>query len=186
MTKVENIEGVASRLRGLRDALDMTVEDFADSCGVDRDTYLGYESGKVDIPVSFIHTIAHIHGVELQALLFGEEPKMASYFVTRAGKGYRVERTAAYSYQSLAFGFTGKRLNPFMVTVEPCSDDKEMTFNTHNGQEFNYVVSGKMEIHIGNNVIVLDEGDSIMFNSLIPHGMKAIGSEPVKFLAMII
>lgn len=185
MTKIENIENVAHRLKGLRDALDLTVEEFAKSCGIDTETYLKYESGSTDIPVSFIYTIAQVHGVELPALLFGEEPKMSSYFVTRNGKGYRVERSAAYSYQSLAFGFARKKLNPFMVTVEP-NDSKSTTYNTHNGQEFNYVVAGKMEIHIGTNTIVLNEGDSIMFNSNIPHGMKALDGKQVKFLAVII
>lgn len=185
MTKIENIENVARRLKGLRDALDLTVEEFAESCGIDTETYLKYESGNVDIPVSFIYTIAQTHGVELPVLLFGEEPKMSSYFVTRSGKGHRVERSAAYSYQSLAFGFAGKKQNPFMVTVEP-HDSEEITLNTHNGQEFNYVVEGKMEIHIGKNVIILNEGDSIMFDSNIPHGMKALDGKTVKFLAVII
>lgn len=185
MTKIENIKNVAHRLKGLRDALDLTVEEFAKSCNIDSETYLKYESGNTDIPVSFIYTIAQTHGVELPALLFGEEPKMTSYFVTRRGKGHRVERTEAYSYQSLAFGFASKKLNPFMVTVEP-DDNENITLNTHNGQEFNYVVAGKMEIHIGANTIVLNEGDSIMFNSAIPHGMKALDGKQVEFLAVII
>lgn len=185
MTKIENIENVARRLKGLRDALDMTEKEFADSCGIDIETYQKYESGKTDIPVSFIYTIAQKHGVELSTLLFGEDPKMNSYFVTRNGKGHRVERTAAYSYQSLAFGFANKELNPFMVTVEPNESDC-ITFNTHKGQEFNYVVDGRMEIHIGNNVIVLEAGDSIMFNSNIPHGMKALDNKSLKFIAIII
>ena len=177
MTQIENIENVARRLRGLRDALDLTEQEIAENCGIDTETYRCYESGSTDIPVSFIYTLAQRYGVEMPAILFGEDPRISSYFVTRSGKGYRVERTKAYSYQSLAFGFSHKAMNPFLVTVEP-GDNK--------GQEFNYVVEGRMLLHIGNNEIVLSEGDSIIFDSDIPHGMKALDGKRVKFLAIII
>ena len=121
----------------------------------------------------------------MPAILFGEDPRISSYFVTRSGKGYRVERTKAYSYQSLAFGFSHKAMNPFLVTVEP-GDNDDVTRNSHKGQEFNYVVEGRMLLHIGNNEIVLGEGDSIIFDSDIPHGMKALDNKRVRFLAIII
>ena len=100
MTQIENIENVARRLRGLRDALDVSEQEIAENCGIDTDTYRRYESGTVDIPVSFIYTLAQHYGVEMPAILFGEDPRISSYFVTRSGKGYRVERTKAYSYQT--------------------------------------------------------------------------------------
>ena len=185
MTQIENIENVARRLRGLRDALDLSEQEIAENCGIDTETYRRYESGNVDIPVSFIYTLAQRYGVELPAILFGEDPRISSYFVTRSGKGYRVERTKAYSYQSLAFGFAHKAMNPFLVTVEP-DDNPNVTKNFHKGQEFNYVVEGQLELHIGNNILKLAEGDSIIFDSDIPHGMKALGGKRVKFLALII
>ena len=63
---------------------------------------------------------------------------------------------------------------------------EEVTRNSHKGQEFNYVVEGRMLLHIGNNEIVLGEGDSIIFDSDIPHGMKALDNKRVRFLAIII
>ena len=55
--------------------------------------------------------------------MFGEEPHMCSYFLTRRGKGMSVERKYAYKYQSLASGFSGRRADPFLVTVEPKPED---------------------------------------------------------------
>lgn len=181
---MDHIKQVARRLRGLRDSLDLTIDEIASQCGIQADTYSAYEDGNTDIPVSFLHRLAANYGVELTALLFGEEPKMASYFVTRAGKGIKVERTKAYSYQDLAAGFVHRSITPFIVTVEP-DENKPMTFNTHQGQEFNYVLEGCMEIVIGGNSITLNTGDSIMFDAQRSHGMKAIGNTPVKFLAII-
>lgn len=182
---MNHIMDVSSRLRGLRDALDLTVEEIAANCGVSAQEYVEYESGGKDIPVSFLHRIAAKYGVELTALLFGEEPKMQSYFVTRAGKGVKVERTKAYSYQDLAAGFSHRVVSPFIVTVEPIDGDKEMTMNTHQGQEFNYVLQGKVEIVVGGKSTILNPGDSIMFDATLPHGMRTVGGETVKFLAVI-
>ena len=116
---MNHIEHVARRLKGLRDALDLSVSDISAACDIDEKDYVAYESGDADIPVSVLHRIAHKYGVELTALLFGEEPRMSSYFVTRKGKGVSVERTKAYSYQALAAGFANRIIDPFMVLVEP-------------------------------------------------------------------
>ena len=134
---MNHIKEVATRLRGLRDALDLSIEQIAADCAVTPQEYADYEDGKKDIPVSFLHRIAAKYGVELTALLFGEEPKMQAYFVTRAGKGVKVERTKAYSYQDLAAGFAHRVVSPFIVTVEPVDADKPITMNSHQGQEFN-------------------------------------------------
>ena len=96
----EEIRQIAERLVGLRDALNLRPEDIASTCNINLETYLGYESGEKDIPVSFLHQIAKHYGVELPALMFGYEPRMNSYFLTRKDKGVAVERTKAYKYQS--------------------------------------------------------------------------------------
>lgn len=127
----EEIRQIAERLVGLRDALDLRPEDIASTCNIDLETYLGYESGEKDIPVSFLHQIAKHYGVELPALMFGYEPRMNSYFLTRKDKGVAVERTKAYKYQSLAAGFANRKADPFMVTVEPSAPEAPFTLNTH-------------------------------------------------------
>ena len=184
-TMSEEIKQIAERLVGLRDSLDLQPEEIAATCHIDVDTYLGYESGEKDIPVSFLHQIAHHYGVELPALMFGYEPRMSAYFLTRKDKGVAIERTKAYKYQSLAAGFANRKADPFMVTVEPTNPEAPFTLNTHPGQEFNIVMEGSLHLRIGEKELVLHEGDSIIFDSTRPHGMKAIGEKPVKFLAII-
>ena len=90
MNNKNAIEHVAHRLKGLRDALDLTPSDIAKACEINVETYMAYESGNSDIPVSFLHRLAHEFNVELTALMFGNEPTMRSYFVTRDGKGIKV------------------------------------------------------------------------------------------------
>ncbi len=176
---------IASRLRGLRDALELSIEEVAGQCQIEPRVLEEYEAGQRDIPVSFLHRLAGAYGVELAALLFGEEPKMASYYVTRNGRGVKAERSKAYSYQDLASGFIRREMAPFIVTVEPKTGQGDIHVNYHDGQEFNYVLEGSMEVKIGSKIVTLNEGDSIMFDSRLPHGMRTLGDKPVKFLAVI-
>ena len=182
----EQIKQIAERLRGLRDALELSPEEVAKACQLSTEEYLQMESGTVDISVSVLHQIAQTYGVELTTLMFGDEPKMSSYFVTRKNKGVAVERVKAYKYQSLAAGFAHRKGNPFLVTVHPKPEGTPIYRNTHPGQEFNYVESGSMEIHIDGKKIILEEGDTIMFDACHPHGMRAVGDRQLRFIAIII
>ena len=115
----EQIKQIAERLRGLRDVLELTADDIARDCDISVDEYKRSETGDYDISVSMLQKIARTYHIALDTLMFGEEPKMNSYFVTRAGKGVSIERTKAYKYQSLASGFRNRTADPFIVTVEP-------------------------------------------------------------------
>ncbi|MCM1022166.1 MAG: cupin domain-containing protein [Muribaculum sp.] len=183
---MDQLKQVAKRLHGLRDALELSIENMAKGCGISPQRLEQYESGTVDIPVSFLHQLACAYGVELTALLFDEEPKMSSYYITRNGKGVKVERTAAYSYQDLAAGFRDRNIAPFLVTITPnTSAGTRLTPNAHSGQEFNYIVEGNVEITVADKQTILHQGDSIMFDSSLPHSLRAIGDKPARMIAII-
>ncbi len=182
----QQLQQLGQRLRGLRDVLDITEQEMADTCGISLEKYQRIERGEVDITISNIMKIAHKYGISADAIMFAEEPHMRSYSVVRKGQGMSVERTAAYKYQSLASGFAGRKAEVFIVTVEPKPEARTIYKNTHSGQEFNLVLEGAMELYIAGKTIVLEEGDSIYFDSTKPHGMRAIGSNAVRFLAVTV
>ena len=182
----EQIKQIAERLAGLRDVLEITPEEMAHVCNISKEDYLLLETGNVDISVSLLQRISMTYGIELTTLMFGNEPKMHSYFITRNGKGVSVERTKAYKYQSLAAGFSKRKADPFMVTVSPKPADEPVYLNSHAGQEYNYVISGRLLLQINGKDLVLEAGDSIYFNSELPHGMKALDDKDVCFLAIIL
>lgn len=179
----EQIKQIAERLRGLREVLELTSEDIATDCEISAEEYRLAETGDFDISVSMLQKIGRKYGISLDALMFGEEPKMSAYFLTRAGKGTSIERTKAYKYQSLAAGFMNRNADPFIVTVEP--NDLPIHYNSHSGQEFNLVLDGRMMVSIEGKELVLNAGDSLFFNSKLPHGMKALDGKTVRFLAVI-
>ena len=182
----EQLKQIGERLKGLRDSLELSPEEVATQSNIPIKDYLEYEAGTHDISVSTLNTIAERLGVGVGVLMFGEEPKMASYYVTRKGTGPMVERVKAYKYQSLASGFINRKAQPFIVTVEPKDANIPIHLNSHGGQEFNLLTEGRLQIQIAGKDLILEEGDSIYFDAGQPHGMKALDNKPAQFLAIII
>ncbi|HBN46179.1 MAG TPA: transcriptional regulator [Prevotella sp.] len=182
----EQLKQIGERLKGLRDALDLSTQEVADTCGIDVEKYEKIERGESDITISKLMKIAHQYGVSAEELMFAESPHMRSYFVVRKGQGMSVERTKAYKYQSLVSGFVNHRADVFIVTVEPKPEAHTIYKNTHAGQEFNLVLEGSMDLYLEDKTIRLNEGDSIYFDSGKPHGMMAVGEKAVKFLAAVV
>ena len=182
----DQLKQIGERLRGLRDVLDLTPQDVADTIGIDVEKYNKIEQGEVDITISNLMKIAHKYGISAEELMFAEAPHMKSYFVVRKGQGMSVERTKAYKYLSLVSGFKDHKADVFIVTVEPKPNAHTVYKNTHAGQEFNLVLEGKLELYIGGKTIVRAVGDRIYFDSSKPHGMLAIGDKAVKFLAFTV
>ncbi len=180
----EQIKQIAARIKGLREDIEMSIEQMAGICSISIEEYKALENGEKDIPVSILHCISQKCNIEMTALLFGEDPHMNTYYLTRKGKGTAMERTKAYKYQSLAAGFIDRKSDPFIVTVEP--NDAPIHLNSHPGQEFNMVLEGSMLLSINGKELTLNEGDSIYFDSNKLHGMKALNNKRVQFLAIIL
>ena len=182
----EQLKQIGERLRGLRDVLDIPVSEMADTIGSSVEKYEKIEQGEMDITISSLMKIARKYGISTEELIFAETPHMKSYCVVRKGQGVSIERTKAYKYQSLVSGFVNHKADVFIVTVEPKPGVRTIYKNSHSGQEFNMVLEGKMELYIGGKTIILEEGDSIYFDSTKPHGMLAVGDKAVKFLAFTV
>jgi len=176
-------QSIAERIRGLRDASDLTRATVAAETGVPLEDYSRYEAGQDDVPMSYLSVLAAFYKVDVTAILTGGDAHAKVFHVTRKGTGPVVERRHEYHYEALGALFAGKVMEPFIVTVEPSL--KELHLNTHPGQEFNYVLSGTLKLTVGENTLVLTRGDSIYFDAATPHGMQAEGDEPATFLAVI-
>lgn len=181
-----DLKQIGIRLKGLRESLDYSHEEMARRLEVQKSDYLQYEEGEKDISLSFLQRVEREFKVDIATLMFGTEPKMNTYFVTRKDKGVSIERVSAYKYQTLTGGFNNNVVEVFVVTVEPKPMDEDFFKNIHTGQEFNMVLEGSMMLNINGKNITLAEGDSIYYDSSLPHGMKALNDKPVKFLAVII
>lgn len=181
----EKVKEIANRVKELRELSDFTTAEMAECIQASEEWYKSYEAGNEDISASRLYEISQKLGVDLALLLTGEAPRMNRFCVTRKGKGIVVNRRQQYHYQALASNFTNKKTEPFLVTVPPSSPDVEVATNSHPGQEMDYILSGTLKVVICGNVIILNEGDTIYFDSNNPHGMAAIGNQPATFIAII-
>jgi transcriptional regulator with XRE-family HTH domain len=182
----EQIKQIAERIRGLRDIYGISAAEMAAKLEISLEIYQSYESGLADIPVSILYRLAHAFKLELSSLLTGEEPRLHTYSLTRKEKGVSVERRKEYKYQSLASNFINKKGEPFIVTVEPKDPETALSLNSHPGHEFNYILEGAIKIVVGKNELILNEGDSLYFDSSAAHGMQALNGKPARFLAIIL
>ncbi len=182
----EQLKQIAERVKGLRDIFGLSAADLAQELNLPLEVYQEYESGTVDIPVGVLYRMAQRFNMELSALLTGEEPRLHTYSLTRNGRGVSVERRKDYQYQNLAYNFIHKKAEPFLVTVEPEPDTAPVHLNNHPGQEFDYLLEGTLKIFLGENEVILNEGDSVYYDSNVNHGMKALNGKPAKFLAVIL
>ena len=179
----EQLVEMGMRLRELREVNGVSVEEIAAKLDKTVEEYVEYEEGKHDFSFSFMLNVATFLGVDVINLLSGQSPKLSDCAIVRKGQEFFIKKEGAYDYKHLAYTFKNKKGEPFFVTCMPGEEDK--TFHFHEGQEFNFVLSGSMRLTVGNVSYDLNKGDSAYFNSKLPHGIKVLGDVPVKFLAVV-
>jgi len=168
----------------MREIREIPVPEMAEKLNITVEDYLSYEKGERDFQISFLCEAAEILDIDVHELMSGESPKLSVCTYVKKGQGYDITRNSNYGYKHLAFPFRDKKAEPFLVTVKPTTDAPHL--NSHPGQEFEYMVSGKMMLYIGDEEYLMEEGDSAYFNSSYPHALKAVGDEPASFLAIVI
>lgn len=181
----ETRNNIAARVRALREDSDETVASMAELLDISPEDYAAFERGETDIPANALNRIAHHLKVDMGLFLTGDVPRLASFAVTRAGRGPTVARRADYGYENLAANFHGAQFQPFVVTIPASDDTIPIPENTHPGQEFSFMLEGRMLLKIHGHTLLLEQGDSILFDAHQPHGMKALDGRPAKFLAVI-
>lgn len=181
----DQVKQIAMRISDLREISDYTVEQMARVLEVSPAEYRSYEAGDTDIPISFLLKVGEVFHVDMTELLTGEAPRLNLFSVTRAGRGHDIIRANHYIYKNLAYNFVHRKIEPLYVVV-PTTANRELIPNSHPGQEFDYILEGVMRIMVDGHEIILNPGDSIYYDSRLPHAMQAKGDKPVHFLAMVI
>ena len=175
---------ISRRIKDLRDALNLSAEELAGRVGAPVADVLAFETGERDVPVSYLYALSKATGVDLTALITGSEAKLHQYCLVRKGEGLAVDRRKAYKYQTLAYRFSRPSMEPLLVTVPP-REPEELEFNQHSGEEFIFLLEGRMEVVLGKETVSLAPHDSLYFSSTIPHAMRALDGRNAVFLDVI-
>lgn len=183
-----DMKDVAARITALRKDSGFTTQEMADFTGRSVDEYEAQESGNEDMSFTFLYKCAEKLGVDVIELLTGESPHLEGYSLVRQGDGLSIRRRKDFEYLHKASHFKHKLVEPFLVTApyDESEQDKPIHLSYHEGQEIDYVLSGKMRFAFEDHIEELEAGDMLMYDSSKGHGMIAIGGEPCTFLAFVV
>ena len=151
---------------------------LANETGFSIDYLKKIESGKEMPPVGALLQISRALELDSGLLLRDEESVKE-----KRARAY-AKRTDNYAYTTLTPGAENKHLKAFQVSIDPLQDHKGVGYQ-HEGEEFVYVLNGKVEVIVGDHINRLKAGDSLHFNSAIRHKLTNTGKQPAELLVVI-
>jgi len=158
-------------IKRIRMEKDISRETLAEEVGKDQDYIAQIEDDNFEAPVSVLLKIASVLGTDFSALVYGKEFQEKSVMVTDRFSRVKVERKRAFDYENLAPYYSGRHMEPFLIDVYPVKYDSELEYSSHEGEEFHYIMEGSVRFVIGEEEHTLQPGDSIYFDSSIPHAL---------------
>jgi len=176
--KADALVPVGKKIRKERLKKKMSLDRVANETGFSIDYLKEIEAGKKIPPVGTLLQLAKALEIDSGFFLREQESSLRSRI-----RAY-TKRTENYAYTTLTPGAESKHLKAFKVTIDAMQDHKGVGYQ-HEGEEFVYVLSGKIELTVGDHVNVLDIGESLHFNSGIRHQLRNVGKEKAELLIVI-
>lgn len=175
---------VGKNIRKIRKKRGLSLNELADMIGMTKGYISKIENSESAPPLSTLSKIALGLDVEV-GVLTSEEldlPKPMQLCVTRKGEGKKLTTGSltGYHYEILAHKKSGKNMEPMLLSP---SFDEEAIFS-HEGEEFMYTIEGTHEIIYDGESYIIDAGDSIYFDSIVPHTGRSVGKTKAKVLAV--
>ena len=182
------IQQIASRIRELRLISGFSLEEMAQRTALSVEEYAACEAGQRNLSIAFLYRCTLSFGVDMGDLLEGHSPKLRSYALTRKGEGQRIEEAHHMVGYNLAAGFRNRIALPLYMEIKyrQGAEYEDIELVTHEGQECDIVIRGRMKIQIGGHSEVLGPGDTIYYDSSTPHGMIAVDGEDCAFYAIVL
>jgi transcriptional regulator with XRE-family HTH domain len=190
------------RIAELRKTYSISRETLAERSGLDLELIRRIEDDGHIPDLAPLIKISRALGVRIGVLM--DDHEELGPVITRAGEAEKVPRfvtglpasgpsaatasaDAAHSRQGLAFHALaadkgGRHMEPFIVDIE---GDAEQEKSSHEGEEFIYILSGTLSLEYGKDRHILEAGDSVYYDSIVPHRVLSADNKPVRILAAI-
>ena len=180
---------IGERIRGLRRAKGLSLKEVAELSGIAEATLSGIEEHMLSPPLGNIVGLAKVSEISLSEF-FGDSGD-SPYCIVRSGDRKTVSRFdstdnegGGYSYESLGLQKQNRNMEPFLVTLTP-TEAKEIEPNQHIGEEILFILTGEVQVSLLDRTEILYSGDSIYYDSTMPHVVSCHGKEPATMLAVI-
>jgi len=179
---------VGERVKKLREEKGLTIEDVCQRTDLSQETIRQIEEELISPPLGTLIRLARALEMKMGALIAPAGPR--PFTVVRADERKAVSRYASkkgarlgYAYQHLAYDKGDRSMEPFLLTLEPAEAKEERS--SHEGEEFIFVLEGRVEAHLGEAVEVLEPGDALYYDSNLPHLIKCHGGKEATILAVL-
>jgi len=186
--KDDFIVKVGERVKRVREKRGLSLNDISQRTGIHTEVLSQIEENEIAPPLGTIIKLAKALEMKMGYFISGDEER--AFTIVRRGDRKVVSRYDSkkvqrygYEFESLAPFKKDRHMEPFLVTLVPSETEEERS--THDGQEFIFVLTGKMEVRLGEEIHVLDPGDAIYYDSVVPHLVKCHGTEVTKILAVL-
>ena len=184
------IEKIGAKIKQLCDAKEISPEKLAEMSELDAEDIKLIEEGEVTPSMSVLLRITRALGIRLGTILDGEES--SSPVITRKGaekstmnvmKG-QTSHHKNHEFFALAQDKADRHMEPFIIEIEYLSNNPDI-YSHHEGEEFIYVLEGIVEINYGKSTYVLEEGDSIYYDSIVAHHVHAAAHHTAKIIGVV-
>ncbi len=179
-TKKVDEKSFGAKMKQLRQLRKISFETLANKTGLSHRYLREIEEGKIIPPVSAVIQISKALSIDSGSFLSAEEKEASEK--RRRESFYK--RTQAYSYKTLTPDAETKHMKAFLVTIDP-KQDHQMVEYRHEGEEFIYVLKGEVEVRVGENQNHLKKGETLHFDSGIPHKLRNLSDEEAKLLVIL-
>ncbi len=178
---------IGEKIKGLRIEQGLSIEDVSKGSGISTEIISGIEDQQISPPLGNIISLANTFEVTVGEI-FGDSAD-SPFCIVRSDTRKAVSRFSStgksgrYSYESLGHQKQNRHMEPLLVTLTPSEDPYEP--NQHVGEEIIFVLEGQVEVKLSEHTDILTPGDSIYYDSKLPHVVSCHGEDPATILAVI-
>ncbi len=182
---------IGERIKQLREAKSISIVEMVERSGLDGLQIETIEETGILPSLAPLIKIARVLGVRLGTFLDDYDelgPVVSRKEQFDKAISFSTKDTSSHKhmdYYSLSAAKSGRHMEPFVIQIEPVQEGVDFVLSTHEGEEFIYCLEGIVEIQYGNETYLLEEGDSIYYDSIVDHHVHAGGEEGAKVLAVI-
>jgi transcriptional regulator with XRE-family HTH domain len=189
LSKGLNDYAIGEKLRALRLKKKMGLVELGKHTGLSAAMLSKVERGKLFPTLPTLLRMALVFGVGLE-YFFSDDRKRHTVAIVRRAQRKRFPerpdgRDISFYFESLDFAAVERKLNAYHAEFEPLPPGKARTHH-HSGVEFLSVLRGKLELHIGTKDHNLDSGDSIYFDSSLPHSYRRVSQKPCSAIVVTV
>ena len=184
---------IGGKIRSIREMKQISQEEIAERSGLSVEQIKKIEDNEDFPSLTPLIKIARVLGVRLGTFLDDQSElgpvvcrKQSSY----ANNGIRFTNNSTIdrrhmNYHSLAQDKSGRHMEPFFIEITPKVEGENFEVSSHEGEEFIYVLKGTVEIIYGKNSYILEEGDSIYYDSIVAHHVHAADENSAQILGVV-